>query len=253
VAAGPPRAVLSEAGLGLGPMSQAECRVSAVFALVVAGWVLREPSLTFLGCGPDAAAPVCSIGDEVVAIAATVLLFSVHAEGADGVRAPLLDWATFLKTPWDILLLFGAGFAIADGFLKTGLSGNLGAALASLQGCPTVLLVLVTVLLVTFLTELTSNVATASILLPVLGSMSCHLGLSPVVLMVPAGIACSCAYMLPIATPPNAIVFATKQFTLVDMAGAGFAINLGSAVCITLWIMTWGPVCFDLEQYTCEA
>jgi len=182
-----------------------------------------------------------------------ILLFIVPARDKDGNPGTLLDWPTFLKTPWDILLLFGGGVAIADAFKETGLSSYIGGGIAELSDLPPMMLVLASVLLVTFLTEITSNTATANILLPIMGATACEIGVSPTLLMVPTALACSCAFMLPIATAPNAIAFATKRFSLMDMASSGFLINIVSAFLITAWMFTWGLVCFDMEEHTCEA
>ncbi|MGK0362033.1 MAG: sodium-dependent dicarboxylate transporter 2/3/5, partial [Bradymonadia bacterium] len=146
-----------------------------------------------------------------------------------------------LRTPWHILLLFGGGFALASGFQQTGLSAEMGRGLATVvDGLPLPLVILSVVLLVTFLTEVTSNTATATVLLPVIGGLAIQMNLAPELLMLPATLAASCAFMLPVATPPNAIVYAAERFSLRAMSRAGLWINLGAALIITGWMLTWG-------------
>lgn len=215
-----------------GPWTQGERRVAVVFALTVAAWILRGPLLA--GVAPG-------LSDATVAIAATLALYLTPTRGADGRRTTLLTWDDSRQTPWHILILFGGGFALADGFKDTGLSAWLGEGLAGVAGgLPTAVVVLLTVLLVTFLTEVTSNTATATVLLPVIGSLAVALQLPQTLLMVPATLAASCAFMLPVATPPNAIVYGTGRVTLQEMARVGFWINLGTAVVITAWTMAFG-------------
>ncbi|MEZ4437267.1 MAG: SLC13 family permease [bacterium] len=214
----------------VGRWSTAEVRVAVIFALAAAAWVSRRWVVEALG--------LSGVSDTTIAIGVTVLLFVVPA----GERAgALMDWATSTRTPWHILLLFGGGFALAAGFEETGLSGWLGGWLARVvDGWPLPLVVLGVVLFVTFLTELTSNTATATVLLPVIGGLAQAMGVEVVLLMVPATIAASCAFMLPVATPPNAIVYGAGRVSMGEMARVGLWINLGSAVLITGWMLTWG-------------
>eukprot|EP00415_Alexandrium_ostenfeldii_P002918 UN2918 len=164
-----------------------------------------------------------------------------------------MDWPTVLKTPWHILFLFGGGFALANGFKETMLSQWIGDQLSVLHGLPPVLVAFLVVLTVTFLTEVMSNTATANVLLPIIGQLALSLGIKPVALMVPATLAASCAFMLPVATPPNAIVFATKRIAMKDMAKTGFWLNLVTGVLITAWMFTWGTLWFDMTPSAPDA
>ncbi|MCB9528008.1 MAG: SLC13/DASS family transporter [Myxococcales bacterium] len=212
--------------------SPAEKRVALVFALAAAGWIARQWIADALGRP--------GISDTTIAIAVTVVLFLWRAPSPEG-RRPLLDWATSSRTPWHILLLFGGGFALAAGFQETGLSAWAGAQLAAVVGdWPLPAVVLAITLFVTFLTELTSNTATATVLLPVVGGLAQAMGVPVVMLMVPATIAASCAFMLPVATPPNAIVYGSGHLRMGEMARAGLWINLTSAALITAWMLTVG-------------
>lgn len=205
----------------LGRMSVEELRVLAVFTLVASAWVLRGvlelPWLT-------------GLGDAGIAIGGALLLFILPAASHTGGR--LLDWPSAVKLPWEILLLFGGGFSLAGAFVHSGLTGWLVAQLELLQGMPTWLILFAIVLLVIFLTEVTSNTATATIVLPLLGALAGAMGLEPTLFMVPAAIAASYAFMLPVATPPNAIVFGGGYVTIPQMARAGVWMNLLATVLI---------------------
>ncbi|EMI16611.1 anion transporter [Rhodopirellula maiorica SM1] len=138
----------------------------------------------------------------------------------------LLDWPTARDIPWGILILFGGGLAIAKAAEETGLSVIIGSQFSHLSGLHPLLLMAVICLTVTFLTEVTSNTATTTLLMPILGAAAEGAGYDAAFLMVPAALSASCAFMLPVATPPNAIVFGSEQLTVREMAKAGFALNL---------------------------
>jgi sodium-dependent dicarboxylate transporter 2/3/5 len=219
----------------MGPWTTAEKRVAMVFVATVAAWILRKPVVGWLDLPPKA------ISDATIAVAAAISLYLVRADGA-----PLLTWTVSKRTPWHILLLFGGGFALAGGFKATGLSAFLGGGLATaVDGMPIFVVVLSVVLLVTFLTEVTSNTATANVLLPIIADLAISMGLAPTMLMLPATLACSCAFMLPVATPPNAIVYGSQMFRMGHMVRAGIWLNIGTAVVITVWTLTWGTWLFD--------
>ncbi len=214
-----------------GPWTPGQRRTAVVFALAAAAWIARRWLLAAFDYDPKA------VSDSTIAIAAAVLVFLVPS----GEGRPLLTWPEAARTPWHILLLFGGGFALASGFEKTGLSVWLGELLAGVAALlPVALVVLAVVLFVTFLTEVTSNTATATVLLPVIGGLAVAMKLSPALLMLPATLAASCAFMLPVATPPNAIVYGSGRVTLRDMARAGLGMNLLTAVAIAAWTLTWG-------------
>jgi solute carrier family 13 (sodium-dependent dicarboxylate transporter), member 2/3/5 len=239
----------------LGPASSPERRLALVFGLVAAAWIFRRPIplgdlLTIPGW-----ADLLGLGkvadDGTVAIAGALAMFLVPAgaepppsESDRPGRLPgparLLDWETAVRIPWGIIILFGGGLALAGAFQSTGLSAYVGSLLGRLVTLPPVLLVLCVALGVTFLTEITSNTATTTILMPVLAATAVGTGTSPLVLMLTAALSASCAFMLPVATPPNAIVFGTDRVPIASMARVGFAINLAGAALITALVTLWG-------------
>jgi sodium-dependent dicarboxylate transporter 2/3/5 len=207
----------------LGAMGSGERRTALVFALTALAWTFRRFWSEWLPHGSFWT-------DSTVAIASALALFALPA--GNGER--LLDWPAAARLPWDVLVLFGGGFALAMGFETSGLSAWAGGHLQSLQGAPFPLFVLVMVLGLTLLTEFASNVAATAMALPIVGATALALGVSPVVLCVPAAVAASCAFMLPAATPPNAILFGTGSFTIPQMMRAGFVVDLIGTLLITL-------------------
>lgn len=213
----------------LGKVSPEEKKVLFVFLLVATAWMLNGLfDFSFV------------IKDSTIAIAGALLLFILPAR--NGSR--LLDWETAQKIPWDILILFGGGFALANGFMESGLSHWLGVQLSVLKGMPLAIVILASVLLVIFLTELTSNTATATLFLPVMAALSISLAVDPLSLMAGVAIAASFAFMLPVATPPNAIVFASRKVTVMDMAKTGFWMNIIACILIVLFVTQWLPLVF---------
>ena len=239
------RAEIDQERAALGPMGAPERRVAWVFALTAAAWILREPipvGELFTVPGWSGLLPKAGFADDsTVAMAATVTLFLVPAgRGPDGQRrGALLDWETASRIPWGLLLLFGGGIAISAGFKATGLSGFVGESLSLLGALPPVVLLLAIALVVTFLTEVTSNTATASILLPILAATAVAAHQEPLALMLTGTLSASCAFMLPVATAPNAIVFGTGDVHVAQMARAGFVLNLIGAAVITgvVWLL----------------
>jgi len=225
------RAALAEATGRLGRLSRGEAIVAVAFCLTATAWILR-PQLERL---------VPGVSDAGIAIFFGVSLFVVPVDFRRGEFA--LDWQEASKLPWEVLLLFGGGLSLAAAISSTGLAEWIGASLGGLGTLPLPLLVGLVVLVMIFLTELTSNTASTAAFLPVLASVAVALGESPVLLAVPAVVAASCAFMLPVATPPNAIVFAGGRIRIDQMARAGLALNLLFAVCIPLilWFLL-GPV-----------
>lgn len=246
---------------GLGSMTTAESRVLMIFVATAALWIFRRPlqigtvqmlpgwsGLTadwfrWMGYTPNAADSSDKfINDSTIAICLAVLLFFVPSgtRSGDGRSVPLMNWETATRLPWDIMLLFGGGFALAGAFGEdvTGLSGWIGEMLEGpLTGQPAWVVIAVTCLLMTFLTEFTSNVATVSTILPSLLIICEPLNIDPRMLMVPATLATSCAFMLPIATPPNAIVFGSGRIKVRDMVRHGLLLNLIGVPLLT--VATW--------------
>ena len=220
----------------LGPMTRQEKQVAAVFTSVALLWILR---------GLYQPAGLAMVKDSTIAIAGALLLFLIPVNLQK--REFLLDWKTAVTIPWDIIILFGGGFALAQGFGESGLTRWLAEQLSVLQGVDTLLVIAAVVLLVIFLTEVTSNTATASLLLPVMGALASAIDVSPFGLMVAAVIAASFAFMLPVATPPNAIVFSSRYISIMQMVRVGFLLNLVGVVIITGFVYLLLPVLWGVD------
>jgi sodium-dependent dicarboxylate transporter 2/3/5 len=220
----------------LGPMSRQEKYVAAVFCAVASLWVLR---------GLYQPAGFEMVKDSTIAIAGAVLLFLIPVNLRKGEF--LLDWKTAVTIPWDIIVLFGGGFALAQGFNESGLTRWLAEQLSVLQGVDMVLVIAAVVLLVIFLTEVTSNTATASLLLPVMGALATAIDVHPFGLMAAAVVAASFAFMLPVATPPNAIVFGSRYVTIPQMVSAGVWLNLLGAILITGFVYLVLPFAWGID------
>jgi len=223
---------LAELKAGLGPMTQQEKRVAVVFACVVLAWVFRRPLNALLGGS--------ALSDPGIVMTAAVLLFIIPRGG--GRAGALMDWEQAARLPWGVLLLFGGGLSLAAAVSKSGLALWLGESLTPLGAFGVAALVLGATLLVIFLTEMTSNLATTATLLPVIGAMAVALSVDPLLLTVPVTLAASCAFMLPVATPPNAIVYASGMVTIPQMARAGLLLNLLGAVLVLAVGLLWAPL-----------
>lgn len=213
-------------------ISVQEKRVLLVFAAIAFMWISR----TFL-----IVKIIPGIDDTQIAILGAISLFLIPS-GIPGQK--LMDWATAKKLPWGILLIFGAGLAIAEGFSSTDLASWLGEQLLGLKAVPTLIILLLIIASVNFLTEITSNIATASMILPILAAMALSIDISPLTLMVAAILASSCAFMLPVATPPNAVVFSSGRIKIAEMVKTGFVLNLISIILIFLFVVFWWPIVF---------
>jgi solute carrier family 13 (sodium-dependent dicarboxylate transporter), member 2/3/5 len=214
----------------LGPITVEEKRVSWVFGLVSLCWILRTFLLQDL---------IPALDDTIIAIAGVLMLFVIPSSYP---KTKLLDWNTAEKIPWGILLLFGGGLSLAEGFKVTGLAAYIGGQFEFLDYMPFFLFLLIIIAAVNFLTEITSNVATASMILPILAAVSYSMGVHPFGLMVAATMASSCAFMLPVATPPNAVVFGAGYLSIPDMVKAGIWMNIISIILITLFsffVLPW--------------
>jgi sodium-dependent dicarboxylate transporter 2/3/5 len=201
----------------------AERVVLIVFLLAVLGWVIRPQIVALTG--------LTGLSDPVIAMCAALALFAIPVQVRPWTFA--MDWNTARTLPWDILLLFGGGLSLAAAIARHGVDGFLASGITAMGGAPTWLIVLAVTSLVMFLTEVTSNTAVTATLLPVIAASAAGLGLAPAPLLVAVAVAASCAFMLPVATPPNAIVFASGQVTIAQMARAGFAMNLFAIAVIT--------------------
>ncbi|XP_034758531.2 solute carrier family 13 member 2-like [Acipenser ruthenus] len=251
----------------LGSMTFAEGGILTVFVLLVVLWFTREP-----GFMPGWATVLFNkdgkqfVTDGTVAIFMALVLFVIPSKlpscfcsggGREGeesqkIKAPkaLLDWDTVhQKMPWNILLLLGGGFALAKGSEASGLSVWMGHELAPLQSIPPAAIAVLLCLLVATFTECSSNVATTTLFLPILASMAQEIELHPLYIMLPCTLCASLAFMLPVATPPNAIVFSYGNLKVVDMAKTGFMLNIIGVLSITLALNTWGTVIFQLDTF----
>jgi sodium-dependent dicarboxylate transporter 2/3/5 len=225
------RSHLHELREQMGPMTAAEKRVAVLFLLVVTGWMLRRPLTEALG--------ISGVSDAGIVMTAGILLFLVPSGDRDNPR--LMSWEYATRLPWGVLILMGGGLSLAGAVSSSGLALWLGESLALLNAFGLVVLVIAAVSLVIFLTELTSNLATTATLLPVMGAIAVQAGLPPLLLTVPITIAASCAFMLPVATPPNAIVFSTGRITIPQMVRAGVLLNLIGIVIVTLAALYLAP------------
>jgi sodium-dependent dicarboxylate transporter 2/3/5 len=208
-----------------GAWRSSEKRVLAMFSLTALAWITRE---TPFG-GWSALFGLPGANDASVALIAVIVMALLP----DGEGGRLLRWEAARKIPWGVLLLFAGGISIATAFVNSGLAEIIAAQLEVLVALPTWLIILSICLIVTFLTEVTSNTATASLLMPLLAATALATGISPMLLMVPAAMSASCAFMLPVATAPNAIVYGSERIRVRDMAHAGLVLNLLGAVVIT--------------------
>jgi sodium-dependent dicarboxylate transporter 2/3/5 len=219
----------------LGSISRGEWTVAVVFGLTVLAWVTRKP-LQGWKWFAELIPAIKGLNDAGIAMAGAVLLFVIPVDARRGVF--VLDWETAKRLPWGVLLLFGGGLSLAEAVDKSHLAQWIGRQIpAHLDLFP---LVVVATAVVILLTELTSNIATASAFLPILGSVALGIGIDPLLLVVPPAIAASCAFMLPVATPPNAIVFGSGQIRIAQMAKAGLWLNLVGIILITITTYTLG-------------
>ena len=210
-----------------GKWRSAEVRTLGVFVVVAIFWVTRKEP----GGGWSGWFGLENANDASVAFLGVIALFCIPDGEGKGHR--LLDWESANKIPWGLLILMGSGMVLATAFKESGLSGSIAGLLDGLETLPPVVLIFGIAVMVTFLTELTSNTATTNLLMPILGAAALGSGLSPALLMIPAAVSASCAFMLPVATMPNAIVFGTGNVPIRRMVGEGFVLNLLGALAVT--------------------
>ncbi|MEW9500339.1 SLC13 family permease [Jeotgalibacillus marinus] len=223
----------------LGKISYEEVLVSSIFTFAAFMWITR----TFLWENENFFV-IPGINDTMIAITAGVLFFLIPSKKVAG---RLLDWTVAKDIPWGILLLFGGGLAIAAGFQETGLAHWIGEQLSVLEGVNFIFMIIITATLVLFLTEITSNTATATMMLPVLAALALAINVHPYALMVPAAMAANCAFMLPVGTPPNAIIFATGKLKVTEMVKNGFWVNIACIILIAAAVYIYLPVVFNLD------
>lgn len=232
----------------LGPISFEEKVVLIDFIILVLLWMFRADIHIgqFTIPGWSGLFPKAKfINDGTISIAVAFILFLIPAKNQMSDR--ILTWKTASKLPWNIVLLFGGGFALASGFKESHLSSWLGEQLKGLGAMPPFLIIACICLFITFLTELTSNTATAEILLPILAAFAVSIKVNPLLLMIPGTLSCSFAFMLPVATPPNAIVFGTERIRISDMARVGVILNLLGVIIITTAVFLIGKAVFAID------
>jgi sodium-dependent dicarboxylate transporter 2/3/5 len=242
---------IKEELINLGPMSPAERYTLIIFIVTGLLWLTRS-DLDLGAVHITGWAALLGlkgmVHDSTVAIAMAVLTFIIPAgEEREGKQQFLMEWQWAKRVPWGILLLFGGGFALASGFQESGLTYWLGEQLKTFQFLPLGLIILIVCVMATFTTEFTSNTAMASTLLPVLAGLSIALGINPIILMIPATISCSTAFMLPIATPPNAIVFGSGYLQIRDMVRVGFVMNIIGLVLIFIFVQLLIEPVFNID------
>uniref|UniRef100_A0AAQ6A472 Solute carrier family 13 member 5a n=1 Tax=Amphiprion ocellaris TaxID=80972 RepID=A0AAQ6A472_AMPOC len=258
--------VIREEHCRLGRMSYGEMSVLALFILMVVLWFTRDPRFMDGWATNVFNAKAEFVTDATVSLFVAVLLFVLPSEPptylcfwrssnsesqvSRGPAPPLLTWqVTQKKMPWNIVLLLGGGFALAKGSEESGLSRWLGAQMTPLHSVPPWAIAVILCLLIATFTECASNVATATLFLPVLASMSQSISLNPLYVMIPCTLSASFAFMLPVATPPNAIVFSYGLLKVTDMAKTGAVMNIIGIGCISLAINTWGRFLFSLDTF----
>lgn len=219
----------------LGKISYEEKLVAIVFSLTAFAWVTRDYLLKIL-------IPV--IDDTIIAMASAIIIFLLPTKDR---KRRLLNWEEAVKLPWGILLLFGGGMALAAGFKESGLALWIGNQMTLLDGISLFLLVFILITSVNFLTEITSNLATTAMLLPILYPMAINIDVHPFILMVSTTLAASCAFMLPVATPPNAVVFGSGYLRIPDMVKIGLWMNIISIIILTFFVFYLLPILWDFD------
>ncbi|BCA79429.1 SLC13 family permease [Desulfuromonas sp. AOP6] len=233
----------------MGPMNTGERWTALIFTLTALGWIFRK-QIGFLFPDPK------MVTDAAIGMTGALLLFLIPINMKKNTF--VMDWHWASKMPWGVLILFGGGLALADGFKVTKLADWIGSQVSLLANAPTFILIVAVATLIIYLTELTSNTATAAMVMPILSAVAIGLGQNPLLLVVPAAIAASCAFMLPVATPPNAIVFGSGYVTIPQMVKSGFGLNIIGiilAVVITyaLVIPVFGVVVDQVPQWVVAA
>jgi sodium-dependent dicarboxylate transporter 2/3/5 len=219
------------------PLSRGQSIVAAILVLTALAWVFRPLFSQWIG--------ISGLTDAGIAMLAALALFTLPDKISDG--QALLTWDDIQTIRWDVLILFGGGLALAGAVNSTGLAEWVGTGTAKLRGLPIMLLVLVMMVVIVYLGELASNTAMAAIFLPIAGAASLGLGVSPLTLVLPVALAASLGFMLPVATPPNAIVYGSGAVSSHDMLRAGAALDVISIVIVFVAAILLGPIVFDLE------
>ena len=218
----------------LGKIKYEEKAVLLIFIVFILGLLSKQFISEFIP----------QIDDTIIAISIAIFLFLIKSSDGEN---NLIEWSDGVKLPWGIILLFGGGLSIATAMKSSGLALWIGELAYNIDSLDLILIVLIIVMIVNFLTEITSNLATVSMLLPILASISISLGIHPYIIMVSATIAASCAFMLPVATPPNAIVFGSGYLKMSDMVKTGLVMNVISIVIVSLYVYFMLPMLWDID------
>ena len=232
----------------LGPITLAEKRLLVIFIATAVAWIFRKEisiSPAIILPGWSSILGLTEVNDGTVAIFMAIFLFLIPAGNKKGER--LMDWDTAKRLPWGILLLFGGGFALAAGFSSSGLSDLIGKQLVFLSKAPHIIIILCVSLLVTFLTEMTSNTATIQVILPIMAGLTRGMAMDPLVLMLPATISASCAFMLPVATPPNAVIFGSGKVPIIKMVKAGIILNFVGVIVVLIVVYFFAIPAFNIK------
>jgi sodium-dependent dicarboxylate transporter 2/3/5 len=231
------RELVARERAGLGPWTAGQRITVVVLALAAAAWIFREPKTMGSVTLPGLVDLIPGLSDAGIAIGAALVLFI--APIATRERRFALDWESAERIPWGVLVLFGGGLALAEGFTASGLAEWIGLRLEGLRGAPPVVVLGAVALLFVLLTELTSNTATAAMAMPIMAALAPAVGVAPVALMATAALAAALGFMLPVGTPPNALAYGTGAVTSGEMAKAGVWMDIGAAVVITLGVALW--------------
>ena len=224
----------------LGPISYEEKIVLSVFVVTGLAWILRTYLLNKF---------IPNLDDSIIALISGISLFLFQANNQEGKNEKIMNWEDAVKLPWGVLLLFGGGLAIAQGFQSSGLANWIAENLTQLNGFSLFIILLVLITAVNFLTEITSNLATTAMLLPILAPTAVILGVHPYILMVGATLAASCAFMLPVATPPNAVVFGSNYLKISDMVRVGILMNIISIIIIFMMVYFILPILWNFNAF----
>jgi sodium-dependent dicarboxylate transporter 2/3/5 len=218
----------------LGKIKYEEKGVLLIFIVFILGLLFKQFISEFIP----------QIDDTIIAISIAIFLFLIKSSDGEN---NLIEWSDGVKLPWGIILLFGGGLSIATAMKSSGLALWIGELAYNIDSLDLILIVLIIVMIVNFLTEITSNLATVSMLLPILASISISLGIHPYIIMVSATIAASCAFMLPVATPPNAVVFGSGYLKMTDMVKTGLVMNVISIVIVSLYVYFVLPMLWNID------
>lgn len=225
----------------LGPMVREERIVLVVFTATALAWLLRKPVINEV---------LPQVGDSTIAVAGAMLMFLIPAREDDGSFTFLLDWTTGLQIPWGVILLFGGGLSMANAFSETGLAEWIGSGLTVLEGVPLVVVLAVVVILTSFLSEVTSNTATATMMMPILAGLAIGINVHPYALMIAGATAASFVFMLPVSTPPNSVVFGSGYITVPKMCRVGFGLKIIGIIFVVAVAVFWLPFAWDIELMT---